>query len=89
MIRLLLLSAIALSLASCASAPPSGLSLEYNGHIGIVPYRLALGVVAGAVLLWAYNGHIGIVPYRLAYQGGKATVAISTPWRRIRPDNSK
>jgi hypothetical protein len=64
MIRLLLLSAIALSLASCASAPPSGLSLEYNGHIGIVPYRVA-------------------------YQGGKATVAISTPWRRIRPDNSK
>jgi hypothetical protein len=41
MIRLLLLSAIALSLASCASAPPSGLSLEYNGHIGIVPYRVA------------------------------------------------
>jgi hypothetical protein len=64
MIRLLLLSAIALSLASCASAPPTGLSLEYTGHIGIVPYRLA-------------------------YQGGKATVAISTPWRRIRPDNFK
>jgi hypothetical protein len=64
MIRLLLLSAIALSLASCASAPPSGLSLEYNGHIGIVPYRVA-------------------------YQGGKATVAISAPWRRLLPDNSK
>jgi hypothetical protein len=64
MIRLLLVFALVASLTSCATAPPSGLSLEYNGHIGIVPYRVA-------------------------YQGGKASVAISTPWRRIRPDNSK
>lgn len=62
--RLLLLAAVAALLPSCASAPPTGLSLEYNGHIGLVPYRVA-------------------------YQGGKATVAISTPWRRLRPDNSK
>ena len=60
----LLLIIVAALLPSCASTPPTGLSLEYNGHIGIVPYRVA-------------------------YQGGKATVAISTPWRRLRPDNSK
>jgi hypothetical protein len=64
MIRLLLAAAVAALLPSCASTPPTGLSLEYNGHIGIVPYRVA-------------------------YQGGKATVAISTPWRRLRPDKSK
>jgi hypothetical protein len=60
----LLLAAVAASLTSCATAPPGGLSLEYSGSLGPVPYRIA-------------------------YSGGKATVAISTPWRRIRPDNSK
>jgi hypothetical protein len=64
MIRLLLVFALVASLTSCATAPPSGLSLEYNGHIGIVPYRVA-------------------------YQGGKASVAISAPWRRLLPDNGK
>ena len=64
MICRILLVAVAISLASCATAPPSGLSLEYNGHIGLVPYRVA-------------------------YQGGKASVAISTPWRRLLPGNSK
>jgi predicted small secreted protein len=53
MIRLLL-AAVAFSLTSCSTAPPSGLSLEHNGHIGLVPYRVA-------------------------YQGGKASVAISAP----------
>ncbi len=64
MIRRILLAAGVALLPSCATAPPSGLSLEYSGSLGPVPYRLA-------------------------YSGGKATVAISTPWRRIRPDNSK
>lgn len=64
MIRALLLTAFAVSLTSCATAPPSGLSLEYDGHLGPVPYRVA-------------------------YSGGKASVAISTPWRRLLPDNSK
>jgi hypothetical protein len=64
MIRRLLLAAGVALLPSCATAPPGGLSLEYNGHIGIVPYRVA-------------------------YQGGKASVAISAPWRRLLPDNGK
>jgi hypothetical protein len=64
MIRLLLAAAVAAMLPSCATAPPSGLSLEYDGHFGPVPYRVS-------------------------YRGGKATVAISAPWRRLLPDNSK
>jgi len=64
MIRSLILTALAASLTSCATAPPSGLSLQYDGHLGPVPYRVS-------------------------YSGGKASVAISTPWRRLLPDNSK
>lgn len=36
-----------------------------------------------------YSGSVGIVPYRISYAGGKATVAISAPWRNLIPDNSK
>lgn len=64
MIRRILLAVGVALLPSCASAPPRGLSLEYSGSLGPVPYRVA-------------------------YKGGKATVAISTPWRRLLPDNSK
>ncbi len=37
----------------------------------------------------AYSGAIGIVPYRVSYSGGKATVSVSAPWRRLIPDNAK
>lgn len=39
MIRLLLLTAVAAMLPSCAG-PSSGFSATYSGHVGIVPYRL-------------------------------------------------
>jgi hypothetical protein len=64
MIRILLAAAVAALLPSCATAPPTGLSL-------------------------AYNGHLGPVPYRVSYSGGKATVAISAPWRNLLPDRGK
>ena len=64
MIARLTIAAISVTLASCATAPPTGLSL-------------------------AYNGHLGPVPYRVSYSGGKATVAISAPWRNLLPDRGK
>jgi hypothetical protein len=36
----LLLSIVAALLPSCAG-PSAGLNLEYNGQVGLVPYRLA------------------------------------------------
>lgn len=59
-----IVAAVAILMPSCATVPTGGFSLEYNGNLGAVPYRVS-------------------------YQGGKATVAISAPWRRLLPDNSK
>lgn len=48
-----LLAAVAVLLPSCATAPPGGLSLEFNGNIGPVPYRVSYSGGKAAVAISA------------------------------------
>lgn len=39
--RLFLIIAAAAMLSSCATSPPTGLSLAATGHLGPIPYRVS------------------------------------------------